>query len=67
MADKQQPRYQSYLLRCWQEWGEQPAVMTWRFSLEDTHTGQRRGYVNLEALIAALQTELAGKKRRKAK
>lgn len=55
------PRYETYLLRCWQERSQQAEelVVVWRFSLENPHTGQRRGFASLEALLASLQTELA--------
>ena len=53
-------RYCSYLLRCWQERGG-PAVepSVWRFSLEDAHTGVRRGFATLEAVVAAIEHDLA--------
>jgi hypothetical protein len=54
------PRYRAYLLRCWEESSVQPGQLgTWRFSLEDTRTGQRRGFATIEAMIDCLQTELA--------
>jgi len=31
----------------------------WRFSLKDSHTGERRGFASLEALVAFLQEKLA--------
>jgi hypothetical protein len=43
-------RYHSYLFRLWLEPGE--AEATWRASLEDAHTGERRGFTSLEALFA---------------
>jgi hypothetical protein len=48
------PRYQVYLMRCWEERGERPGTGTWRFSLEDPHTGHRHGFAGLEALMAFL-------------
>jgi hypothetical protein len=56
------PRYRAYLLRCWQERSQASDQKTtvWRFSLEDPHTGQRRGFASFETLIAALRTELSG-------
>jgi len=39
-------RYHSFLLRLWAE-GESHI---WRFSLEDPHTGERRGFANWEKL-----------------
>lgn len=60
MFDKP-PHYRSYLLTVWEERSSNPnASPTWRFSLEDARTGQRRGYAGLEALVAALEQELAG-------
>ena len=56
------PRYQSYLLRCWEvrsQQADQPA--TWRYSLQDPQTEQKHGFADLEALVIFLQTEL-GKK-----
>lgn len=45
------PEYRSFLLRLWLDSDSQ----TWRFSLEDPHTGERRGLANLDALIAFLK------------
>lgn len=55
------PRYHTYLLRCWQENSKQAdkSIKIWRFSLEDSDTGQRRGFASLEALLASLLTDLA--------
>lgn len=60
MSDPYVPsRYRAYLLRCWQERRERPAVPgTWRFSLEDPRTGQRRGFADLEALVGFLRQEM---------
>lgn len=53
------PRYRSYLLRCWEERSHLPRGPTvWRFSLQNPHTGERRGFASLEALFAALQSQL---------
>lgn len=53
------PRYHAYLLRFWEERGQiQDRGVTWRFSLEDPHTHERRGFATLEALIAFLQTSI---------
>ena len=59
MADGR--RYASYLLRMWQvENGDSPH---WRASLEDTHTGERRGFSSLITMykyldrVAALTAE----------
>jgi len=48
-------------MRFWEERGEKPDASVWRFSLEDPHTGQRRGFASLEALIAALTEEMEGR------
>jgi hypothetical protein len=54
------PRYRSYLLTFWEERSRDPSVpVVWRCSLEDPHSGQRRGFASLEALIAALEREMA--------
>jgi hypothetical protein len=53
------PRYRSYLLTFWEERSQDPAAYAlWRFSLEDPRTGQRRGFADLETLIAALEREM---------
>jgi hypothetical protein len=54
------PRYEIYVLRCWQERSsdDDETVKVWRFSLEDPHTGQRQGFAGLEALLVALQADL---------
>ena len=55
------PRYRSYVLTFWEERGREPDLpVVWRFSLQDPRTGQRRGFATLEALIAALEREMAG-------
>ena len=44
------PRYRSYLLTFWEERSHDSGVPTqWRFSLEDPHSGTRRGFATLEA------------------
>ena len=56
----QPPSYRTYLIRCWEERSRDltlPAV--WRFSLEDPHTGRRRGFASLEDMVAFLRGELA--------
>jgi hypothetical protein len=59
-ASSTPPRYQTYVLRCWQERSTQAdsMVTVWRFSLEDPRTNRRRGFTSLEALLASLQSEL---------
>ena len=54
------PPYHTYLLRCWQERSTEgiEEIKVWRFSLEESRTGRRRGFASFEALLAALQAEL---------
>jgi len=55
------PRYRSYVLTVWEERSRDPSSpVAWRFSLEDPRTGQRRGFADLEVLVAALKEEIAG-------
>ena len=58
-ASESTPRYQSYLLRCWEVRSRQPnQPATWRFSLQDPQTEQKHGFADLEELVAFLQAEL---------
>lgn len=52
----ERPAYLSYLLRLWRAPGE--ANQPWRASLEDTLTGQRTGFADLEALCAFLHWQI---------
>jgi hypothetical protein len=47
--------YVAYLLRLWQVCEGRNAV--WRASLEDPHTGERRGFATLQELFTYLETE----------
>jgi hypothetical protein len=47
--------YRAHLLRYWRE-HQSPSA--WRFSLEDVRTGERRGFADLDALIAFLHAEI---------
>lgn len=51
MEDKK-PDYRSFMLRLWIEKtnGEK-----WRYSLEDTHTGKRKGFASVDKLISYLE------------
>ena len=57
---KKMSRYQSYIVRCWQEHSVHAGreIMVWRFSLQNPRTNQRRGFATLEALLISLQAEL---------
>ena len=53
----EQSDYQSYLLRLWRvNEGEEG----WQVSLESTHTGERRGFANLDAMFGFLRRETVG-------
>lgn len=53
------PSYQAYLLRCWRERDRRPdGARVWRFILEDPRTGERRGFVGLDCLVAFLEAEM---------
>ena len=51
MTDKNSD-YHSFLLRLWIE---RENDGKWRFSLEDTRTGKRKGFANIEKLIVYLK------------
>jgi hypothetical protein len=51
----QEPRYLAYMLRLWQV--RDKDEIAWRASLEDAHTGERRGFGSLEMLVAFLQEQ----------
>ncbi|MCB0174956.1 MAG: hypothetical protein KDJ97_30895 [Anaerolineae bacterium] len=56
--DKTLP-YHAYLLRFWGERIHIPEdAVVWRFSLEDPHTGERRGFANLQQLLAFLDEQI---------
>lgn len=48
--------YRSYLLRLWRRSPSSPA--NWLVSLEDTKTGERTGFTDLNALLQYLQSEI---------
>jgi hypothetical protein len=45
--------YHAYLIRLWQEDAHSP----WRATLEDPHTGERKGFADLDSLITYLKTQ----------
>ena len=54
------PSLRAYLLRFWKVGSaDSQRAPTWRFSLEDPHSGEKLGFADLEALVAFLQAELA--------
>ncbi len=53
-------RPRAYMLRFWKVGSvDSHTIPTWRFSLEDPHSGEKLGFADLQALIAFLQAELA--------
>jgi hypothetical protein len=46
-------RYMAYLVRLWQV--TSAGRLVWRASLEDPHTGERRGFADLETLFDFLK------------
>jgi len=57
----EQPDYQSYLLRLWRvDEGENHV----QASLESIHSGERRGFANLEAMLDFLRRQMAAQSER---
>jgi hypothetical protein len=53
---KQSPYYRIYLLTVWQEHNRSPpAMITWRFRLEDPRSGQQRVFADAATLLNALR------------
>lgn len=53
------PNYRAYLLRFWEEKCPPSDVSrVWRFSLEDPHSGERQGFVDLTTLVVFLQRQM---------
>jgi hypothetical protein len=52
------PSYHSFLLRFWEERGNQPAVSVWRFSVEDPLTDKRHSFADLTSLMNWLRDEM---------
>lgn len=57
----EQPDYQSYLLRLWRVDEGENGVQA---SLESTHTGERRGFANLEVMLDFLRRQMAAQSER---
>ena len=58
-GDEARRRYCAWLLRCWEVRGQGPEpLITWRYSLENPHSGEHRAFASLEALVAFLRAEL---------
>ncbi len=56
------PPYHAYLLKVWREDDNAMPAGAWRFSLEDAHSGTRRGFTDLDSLMVYLQN-LTGPRR----
>ena len=52
---REQESYLSYLLRLWQT--ESGGEGIWRASLENPHTGERKGFASLKDLFTFLEQE----------
>jgi hypothetical protein len=52
---ERRPGYRAYLLRLWQV--RAAGETQWRASLENAHTGERRGFPSLERLVDYLRAE----------
>jgi hypothetical protein len=56
--DERPQRYRAFLLRCWEVRDQRPVQAgAWRFRLQDVQTGEKRGFADLEALVAFLRGE----------
>jgi hypothetical protein len=58
MPPNSPPDYRSYLLRLWRA----DAASPWRATLEDVHSGRRRGFATLAQLAAFLEGETVGER-----
>jgi hypothetical protein len=52
------PRYDTYLLTCWQEGDEVARTVTWRFKLETPRSGRRRLFKTLQEVMTTIEMEL---------
>ena len=53
---KRTSRYHIFVLSLWEEGGDYPGDRTkWRYSLENAHRVERKGFKNLEELMAYLE------------
>lgn len=50
----------TYIIRVWKEAVAPVGAEQWRYVLIGVDSQQREGFVEIEALLAALQTELVG-------
>jgi hypothetical protein len=52
------PRYDTYLLTCWQERDEVAGTVTWRFKLETPRSGRWRLFMTLKEVMQTIEVEL---------
>jgi len=57
-VSEEKQRYMSYLIRLWQT--QSSGEWIWRASIENAHTGERRGFARLELLFQFLEKEAGG-------
>jgi len=57
-VSEEKQRYMSYLIRLWQT--QSSGEWIWRASIENAHTGERRGFARLELLFQFLEEEAGG-------
>lgn len=58
-------RLRAYMLRFWEVRTQEPdCPTTWRFSLEDPHSGEKYGFADFGALVQFIETELASDKKK---
>ena len=55
--ERERRLYSVYVLRSWVERHASSGEAVRRFSLEDPRTGERRGFADLDALLAFLATQ----------
>jgi len=55
-------RYIAYLLRLWRP--DNDDRLTWRASLEDPHSGERKGFADLESMFLFLKEQLDAARKR---
>ena len=56
MMTEEWPQYIAYLVRLWRASGSQSPV--WRVSVEDPHSGARRGFADLASLFTFLAEQI---------
>ena len=52
------PRYQTFLVTCWQERDEVVGTAVWRFRLETLRSGHRRIFTTLEEVMSTIEMGL---------